>query len=372
MLYFSVFLLLLFCSFHELETRKSSRQIFNIVYLFLTFMLVFRQGQGSDYYNYRQVYNEIASTLDNSFLGALLYTDPGYSLINIIAIKCGIGYKFMTMLISLATMVISRPFFFRYCGRSIASLLLFFPMGFLIYYFSAVRQALAMSIILSSVPPLLLNSKKKWHFFISVLIASMFHLSAIVCLIIPFVYNIRIPKWASIVIICISVVMSFGGVEWMFQHLPAPLAIRMNNYSGGSESSYLAISLRLIDLIPILLIKARFYNRYPYLRRISNLLLVGFVLYALLSFSDLTASRMNYYFRMFEVLFFSQLIRTKEFKTTHISIGLIYLCISFVLYIHNINGFISQGSYSCESFVEYPYFSVLADERTIASFRVIQ
>lgn len=372
MLYFTVFLLLLVFSIREIVVRKPDKRVFVFLYVLLTCFLVLRQGQGTDYYNYEErIFNPIKENVDNSLLVCFSLTEPGFAILNIIAIKLGLEYKWFISIFSLITMCISWRFFSIHCRKSVFALLIFFSIGYLTYYFSVIRQGFAMAILMSRLPDCFKNKQWGKYCFI-VMMASLFHLSAIISLIIPFVYRFKINRFGAILIVFLAVVWAVIGSGIIKQILPPFIASRMEAdiYNDYNATRYLALIIRIIDIFPILLVDERVYKQYPMLRFLRTLLLCGFVLYAICSFNDIVASRINYYFRVFETLFAVELIRLMKLKKTHLSVSFIYVMLAIVLYVTNINASIDQGQYRDCNVLTYPYFSVFHDSSSISEYRL--
>ncbi|MBR1687534.1 MAG: EpsG family protein [Prevotella sp.] len=83
---------------------------------------------------------------------------------------------------SLASLVGPFYLFYRYSKCPVASILLYYAMGYYTNTFNNVRQSIAISIIFCVIPYLL--DRKMWKYIIGVLLATTFHYSALVMLIV--------------------------------------------------------------------------------------------------------------------------------------------------------------------------------------------
>ena len=70
-MYWIVFLFIATCALFEIRNKRVNKSTFYLVYAILVLMVVLRQGQGSDYYNYLSIYNEVDSLTSQSSLLSL-------------------------------------------------------------------------------------------------------------------------------------------------------------------------------------------------------------------------------------------------------------------------------------------------------------
>lgn len=368
-MYWFVFLLLLVFSIVEIKNKSISVIAFRFSYMLLTLMILLRKGQGTDYYNYRDIFNGIDIITRNSILPLFLEKDFGYAFLNYIAIKCGISYEFFIALCSLLVMLILYRFFDKICHRSVLVLYLFYATFFLIYPFNAIRQGLALAILLGYVYPFLCKGDYLKG-FISIIVGSLFHQSFLICLLFLFVYKVRYSTKCLLFIALPFIFNLLLGIN-VVQYIPIPFIIeRIISYSENEISSpFLSIIVRIIALIPIFLIPRDIYDKDDELRGVRNLMFCGFIVYSLFSFSDLVSSRLAAYFRVFEGLFLFRIIFYTKLKTINYQLAAYYITISAVLFTKDIAGFIDQGSYVHCNVLTYPYLNIFDDDNTILYYR---
>ena len=332
--------------------------------------MTFKQGQGQDYYNYYQIYQETEFWSEYGIWSVILMRgDPAYSLINLLMIKLGIPYIVFASIFSLLIMLIQYNFFKKECHCSSISLFIFYTTIFISYDCNAMRQGMAMAIILGIGYPLIVRGKIK-RFVFGCLIASTIHLSALICLLIPFIINLKLSQQRTFLIIILSSIFILCSSN-LLNHLPLPgfMSNRLTAYQDSSAAKYLAIGVRLIDIIPILLITRKGYDTNKSLSQLKNILLFGFIIYSICSFNDFIASRENIYFRMFEGLFLYQILFDSNFNKIKRTVFGLYLILSFIIFPKDILASMAQGEYRNCNLFTYPYFTVFDSNQTIAYYR---
>lgn len=365
MLYWIIFFILLYLMIKEIINNKIYPLTFQIVYIILTLFLCLRKGQGTDYYNYQSIYIGIKEA--KSFLESLVIShgEIGFLFLNFLSIKLGLSFQIFMILFSLLMMRIYYPFFNKICNKSIIPLFIFYSTFFLIYAFSGVRQGLALAIILSYAFPLILQKRTK-KFCLVVLVAMLFHTSAVVCFAMPFIYKISYQK--VIILFIVGIATLFGIIRINLLNYFPMISLAYEAEASGSNS-YLALAIRLIAILPVFLISDKLYRNNKQLRCVRNFLIFGYILYCFLSFNDIVSSRLNVYYRIFEGIFVYLLISKTYLKVICKQIAVYYTMISFVVMASNIRGFIQQGEYRGCNFLTYPYFSVFNTTKEIKEYR---
>lgn len=187
--YFSEFL-------RKNEARKLGKFIFWIAVLFPALIAGFRFGIGTDYFSYESIYTRLTTSYLNLF-ELISYTryEPGWIALNLFTDFVFGEPKFLFVLSATLTWVIFFKAIYNqknYVSISLAILILLCTMYNI--SFNLVRQTLAMAFLLLSISPLL--EKKFWRYIITVLMASMFHFTALIFLPAYWIVNSRNEKVA--------------------------------------------------------------------------------------------------------------------------------------------------------------------------------
>lgn len=344
-MYHIVLVILFIYSFFELATGRKNKFVFNVVYSLMTFIAIFKYGQMDDYFRYYLQYESPENTY--------LIIDPLFGLLILFFKTLSLSYYFFIGFLSFVSMALAYRFFSRDCGRSSFALFVFYCYIFFVCCpLGAFRQGLCVAILLYVYHFLKENKYKLFYFY--TIIGCFIHLSFVVVLIIPFFLHWRIFNKTYIFYILIGVaVLAVVGISFA-QFLPIS---RITYYEEGEgQNIWIRLLLRILLIFPVLLYKPPFgtdgYNS-------KAICIVGFSLYCLLSFNDLVAARLEFYFRIFICLFVSYLIFSKRITFSH------RICLSLLLFVHlflwgkNIDAAIDRMGYNQGTTVfNFPFISV--------------
>lgn len=347
-MYYIVFLILLFFSIEEILLKRKNAVAFNIMYLLMTLMVIFRYGQLSDYFNYKGIYDK-EETLDYD-------RDPLYSFISISCSELGLSYEGFVLIVGIFTMGVSYPFFVKSCKQSLLSLFIFYCYSFLILPMSGIRQGICLSLMLFGYNLLVSGWKKM--FYVLVLVGCFIHLSMIAVLLISLFYD---KKWYNNTII-IFVILAMTIVAMVTPDLSKFMVIfEERAFGADGESKMLQIIIRASLIIPVLLFKPEYKTHGYYAKAIC---IIGYCLYCALSFNTLVSSRVEYYFRTFLCLFASYMV----FSEKKINIGVflmeLIVMVHVIIFFKNMNSFIIQGDYNVEkvNMFNFPYISIFDED----------
>lgn len=366
MLYWIVFLIILICCFLDIESNKPSKRQFFVVYTILILMSTLRKGQGSDYYNYLEVYNIAVETGELSILLLFLKPDFLFYFICYFLGSNGVDFMWFSAIISAITLILLTPFFTKICNYSLVSLLLFYSYFFNSYFCSIMREGLSLALILGIGLPNLINGKKIWY-FLTVIISASIHASSLICLFFPLLTSIRISNYKWILLIISFTLYSFIS-QYLIQYFPSFIKLRMLPYIEDKPFIVSYIS-RLLLIMPLFFIKTRTYEHKPILRMLRNLTVSGYLIYCLLSFGFIIASRTSVYYT---ILICAVMPYVVNYAKSLVQRKIILMYISIICMIllgKDINGYISQGNYRNCNFLTYPYLSVFDDNATIHYYR---
>lgn len=368
-MYYIIYLIINATAIKEVSHRHIDSAAFRFIYAILIIMLIFRYGQGQDYFNYQQLYNEIGYLGDTSLFLLLTRPDIGYSILCYAFYSIQLPFSVFSAFVGIVTMYWFYLFFIRYCKRSILSIFFFYSVIYLIYTFSILRQGIVISFFVGVLLPLI-ESKKYIKYSICTILLSTIHLSAIILFLFPVMWNVRLTKKSMMTIFVLLSVMMFFSIH-LFYHIPIGLVSERIAYYTDSASSNLIFAkmVRFLIVFPVLFLPNRWLREDPYLLNMRNMLFWGYVVYALLSFSELAASRLWGYFLVFECLMLFRLSCQKTFLQLRFFLLSYYILLNTVLWFKDINGFIQQGEYQNCNILTYPYISVFDDKNTLFHYR---
>ena len=162
----------------QVNTRKQKLLVF-IALFPLFFLTGFRSSNvGNDTFIYVRAFDYIShfDTLRSSIINSRF--EPGYAILNYICAKMGLSFVIMQVLTSIFIYISIGQFVIKYSRNIWLSCYIFLTLRFAFGPMNVVRMWIAVAILLFSVR--FLESRKPIHFFAIVIIASLFHVSALV------------------------------------------------------------------------------------------------------------------------------------------------------------------------------------------------
>ena len=192
------------------KTKKKSTQLI-IIGLSISipiFIATYRNGVGIDYYNYQKLYHYIiinCTSLNNIFS---YYIESGYVILNLLANIIFKNYKGVLFLSSSIYMIASFKGITNYKTKISVSLAYFiFLVTMYSPFLNGMRQFIAVAIFFNSY--IYIYNRNFWKFFLLVIIASLFHKSALLCLPMYFLWadKGRNSKVYYILVIIITAIM---------------------------------------------------------------------------------------------------------------------------------------------------------------------
>ena len=228
--YFSVFASSLFFSKickKNIERSVAFRLLAIIVIIIPPVLLsTFRSGVGTDYYGYKEVFNSIKNSI--SFNNVLaFYQEPGWVLINLIC-NSYFSVLFISSLIYSLTITFA---IFRLRDKIGITFPLF--ISYMVFYslsFNGIRQAIAAAIFLLA---LSFIDKNRLKYILLIILAALFHKSAIICLALLLFYNQKKSNLSKLLVITTA----FSVIVFIFSNQIISFLERLNLYSKYLESS---------------------------------------------------------------------------------------------------------------------------------------
>ncbi len=364
MWYITVCLFLTIFSIAEFSKRKpTTKRLFNVVWFVLTCMLVFRYGQGTDYYEYIMIYNSVDEE-GSFFVNALAHGEIGWYILNLIGVKLGMSFELFLGLVSLVEMVFVRIFIQRYSPYKILSLLLLYPTFYMTVCYSTLRQALVLCLFLGVGITLLLE-KMTVKYIVLIFFLTLIHSSAVILSILPFLLDWKKNKYYLIVGFLLVII----GTKYVETYIDQD---SIKGYIGGSVS----IAGILVRVILFLFIgklyvscKNELIDRMSIEVLLFRIYFVGFAISIFFFNSATLSQRLTIPLKAVEIVLIPillyknrQCIKDKCSKAKRnyiLPLFITLLAIMNVEFIKNIYSYIEQGNYyTWVTPLDYPYSSV--------------
>ncbi|MGO4933589.1 EpsG family protein [Clostridium perfringens] len=315
-----------------------------MIILSLTLILIIvglRDNIGMDYQGYVIIYNRVINLnfwqIFNSL--ELISIEPGFSFINLICFKIGIGYKgvfFLVELISLIYIYKGIMYWIEdkeniYLVILIYMALIFFPS------MNGIRQYLAVSMFLYYSKYIV--ERKVWRFILSIILMSTIHLSSIFLIPFYFIYNIKFTKKKYIfyIIILFLLGLTIGSVLFdIIGNFNSKYSIYIN-LEGYNSSSYNLKYFNYFMIFDILIgyILISINKKCNKKEKISNTLFIIFVILKVSLGGYKLFLRFNNYFLIFSIFPLERILKySNERNKTFIKISIFFYYI--ILYSYTI------------------------------------
>ena len=334
-----LFLMLIGTSFQQAinqnkisNLKRNEAHLIYPIFLFLGLFSALRGPEvGNDTKHYLDIYQGIIST--EYYYGYLIRYEIGYVWLNRI---CGyISHNIQTIIIVSATITtIGYLYFFRTYSKSIyLSILMFICLRYYDQTLNIIRECIAICIILYSFKYIIRS--KFIPYCISIIIAFLFHKTAIVFLSAWWISKIKFTKRNLYLIFFISIVVSFQ-FSVIFQKL-LNIFESYSYYDGGQYFGETRIATILMLILQSLFFCISLYIRNKNIDRIKRqddfMLLLWFVGICILLVSTQfnLLDRVATYFNVFSLVVFPNMLSIIKNKTNKriITSSIVFLLLTY-------------------------------------------
>lgn len=311
MIYYIYATLLSLIAFFDITTiKKNKKLILYLVSLIIAILFAgLRYKTGTDYNTY-EIY------FSNSLkYGFDMYYEPGFIFLVQLFSLLSDNYQFFMFMFTLLSLSL--------LAYILHKLTPYWLISFIIYAISllpnnqmgSIRFGFATIITLFSIKYII--DKKFINFFLIIFLASLFHRSAIVFVLVYFIANINLKAWQYIIIFLLSIIIGYSNVIGQFMlfildfsrsSFPFLSIInsKLNNYlTVNLEGTITLASLIKKSLLFIILMyfKTKVEKHYSWYNQYFNILLFGYILYFIFVHSFPTfAIRLASLFSIYEIL----------------------------------------------------------------------
>lgn len=355
MIYLILFLFLAFLSYlDKVEMPQDLRLLlFLSINSILILFLGLRGNIEPDYSNYLDVYRSSGTTYSTK-----MNIEYGYFLLNKIALSIGLQFQAIVFIMAVPSIAAKTYFFQKYSPNFSLSVLIYFSTLFFLFDFIAIRQAVALSIFLLSIP--LIIERRFIPFFLLILLASQIHVSAL--LLIPgyFLFQLHFPNGilVGVIIVCglINILrIEIPLIELLLNVVPVPLASVTKVAIYLTEKIYSFVSVKQVLLaLAFVLMKSRSRQKDEILNALVNIFVFGILFATVFNGIPQLSYRMKWYFFSTEavlVAFLIDFIAKGDLKTTFS----LYVVL-FILYGYSLFTFLYEVAGRGEYIFPYKFF----------------
>lgn len=290
-IYFIIWFFIAISNFLFSYKTYFGKLIFLLIFLFLFLFVGLRFEVGGDWESYQILYEEYR---DQDFLKALLFLEPGYSILNILSQYLNIKDTILVNSLS-ALMVFS---FLYVCFTKMRyywlCLLIYYPYHILVVSLGYTRQSIAVAILIYAF--ILLLENKKYNYIFFVLLAACFHKTAIIFILFYPLYFLKEKRYLLIIYQILSFILITGV---LYLSSINENSIYTSNEVVTSSGVFMRLSMHIIPLVCYFLFRGKvFKNDHVVL---DYFVLLIFYCFGLSFVFSTLADRFNLYLIFFDL-----------------------------------------------------------------------
>ncbi|WP_433901938.1 EpsG family protein [Sphingobacterium puteale] len=291
-------------------TESNNRKLCLFIIWVLCSLFIGTREMGPDYYVYNVFYSYVPKldALADNFQAftARSKFEPLYIIITSLFSTLGISFEIFHLLFTATFCALFIFSVHKYTPHVFVAIMVY--IGFAYFSgWSAIRQFMAGSIFIYALQFII--EGKRFKFLILIILALLFHYSAIVLLPIVFLRNWKISKGWCFVLICGVLVIYFSGMlkaisSFVFSFFPFLDQSKVNRFANNEEDTLISTIFFLwIIILSFLNFNRDKFKDYYNFNILFNIYLFSFLMYVLiLSFGDL--GRINMYNKLLHAIMF--------------------------------------------------------------------
>lgn len=302
MIYILLGIVIIFLTYIEIlaKPKFSSKTVLGVLSVILILFAGLRDKVGADWEAYYDFYQFGTDSVE-----------IGYATLNNFFSKSGVNYNLFLILLNSFSLYLMFHFFDKNCDYKIIALLIFFSDLFLYFNLSGIRQAIATSITCFSF--LYAYNRKQYKFLSLIIVASLFHLSAIIFALAYFIPRASL-KLKHYLIVSLGFIILTISLNFLTDFITANTQKNAEFYVNLQETLNLptlfaiGIIKRIITIVVVL-----YFSKYFFISShrsyIFNIYLFGFAFYcSTYMISPDIGVRMSSYFTIFDTIIAGNLI----------------------------------------------------------------
>ncbi|ABN62366.1 EpsG family protein [Shewanella baltica] len=282
--------------------------------LLLAIVAAFRGGNDPDYGNYYDIY---ISSLHNSFLS--LNIEPFYFFINKTLASVDAPFILLMLLIAVPAVLLKIYVIYKHSHLAFFSILIYILTIYISFDLIAIRQGLAISFIMLATS----HWSNNRNFSIAlVLIGSLFHLSALVVLPIFYLFSSKWQKNIFHLSFYAILFISFFGIKItvldfikIIPFIPSFILYKLDIYASYNQEGLNSAKQFFVCIIAFLIYNSNVKNNF--IKQVSFLYVLGFLLSILFSSIGDIAFRIKWYFFWGEIFFIPYILSILVYKSKH-------------------------------------------------------
>ena len=319
------------------HAKKIENIVYRLMWVYMTFVLCIRYGQGTDYFGY--YYN---------YMYGDAHSEPLWRKITEFFCGKGISFEIFIAIIGFLSMILVDSCIRKNSANRCLALLILYPTIYYVYFFSSIRMGLAIAIFMGILIPLL-QKKRYLYYYLICIFLFLLHSASIIFMFIPFFLLLSRDK--QVVVVIFSFVI---GMTLYF--IPAQVFYSLNI---GSLRYYIDARgigiLALLEKVFVLMLVLFFYKKED--------IFSGIFFFAI-SFSFMTISWQFISSRFFVlcgctyIIMLSNILNEQRLKGNVAILWGILVIYSIIILCKNINAYLVQNSLHDFTILTCPYINI--------------
>lgn len=313
--------------------------MFKIAFVIITIIACIHYNFGTDYENYYNLFRELASYSPLDVLQLrVIFTEPGWALLNIIFSKIGDpeGFFVLVIILNIIQNLIYYLLIKSYVPakyRWFALIIYLFSSEFYILNFSMMRQGLAVSLIVLAT--LFLSSRKYLFALLIILLSSLIHKTSLVFLLVfPIAFCKSESNKTLLMILWGAIIIAFASSSMVSSIYTSVIGLQLfEQYQAYDNFGTTNIGIGFFfNLIPYLVITYLVCVKKVILSR--TIMLMSLIMFISLIISAFTLNitligRLMYYFSVFSIVVIPNVYNQIKIPQLRLFIIFIYLFMIF-------------------------------------------
>lgn len=348
-------------------------KIYWICWGVMTVCLCLRFGQGTDYATYHGIYETIPAVVDLS-KGYIcgFYPEIGWRVLSAIFKVFHAPFWVFTMTLGLGEMLLLHRYLQKYIRQKTMGLFLLYPVLFITYMVSGLRQGLAICVFLGILVPSYM--KKQWvRYVLGVLLTASLHRVGYAWLVLPVVYYLPASVMAGLVGISTAagLILQIGAIErFLCGLIPS---YHLSEFLLKGTVSYFALGERITSFLVLSILYLWYRREQGSVEKETDLLfkacICGTCFYMLLCGSSYYASRYCAIFKILEGAVLLSMVRREKWIPR--LAAAFFFGLTCVMGYKNLNAMIQEALWYDGSVVKvwnFPYVSVFDQDKILEYF----
>lgn len=362
-LYFLTFLLLAAGVLLVWLRPRYEEKIYWSCWAAATACLCFRFGQGTDYVTYHALYETIPAAVDLS-KGYIcgFYPEIGWRVLSAAFKIVHAPFWIFTMALGLSEMLLLHRYLKKYVPNKVMGLFMFYPVLFITYMVSGLRQGLSICIFLGILVPFYIE--KQWvRYVLGVLIATSFHRVGYAWLVLPVVSYLPVYVMAGLTgvsFVC-GLILQISVVEqWITGLLPI---YHLRQFLLEGTVSWFALTERTVSFLVLCALYVWYKREHAIVEKqtedLFKVYACGVCFYLLLCGSSYYASRYCAIFKVVEGAVLLSLVQWEKWFPRLAAV--FFFGLTLLMGCKNLNAMIREGYWYDTAVVNiwnFPYVSV--------------